>query len=339
MAETDAQPTIATPRIGAIARHWRLLAGLTLAVIILSVLFMTVGAKGDWSFVLAYRGKKLAALILIGFAIAISTVLFQTVTGNRILTPAIMGFDRLYMLIQTLMVFFIGSTGLAAQSPQVMFLFETAVMMLFGGLLFRFIFTGAVRSLHLVVLIGIVLGVFFQSLTNLMQRMIDPNEFAFLQDRYFASFNTVETDLLAITALILIAVSAIAWRFLHVFDVLSLGREAALNLGLDHKRAVTLVLALVTLLVSVSTALVGPVTFFGLLVANMAYLIAPTYRHAVILPVAALLAMICLVGGQLLLDHVMSLMIGLDFGANLAVIIEFIGGIVFILMLVRGAAR
>ena len=40
-------------------------------------------------------------MLLVGYAIAVSTVLFQTITDNRILTPSIMGFDSLYRLIQT----------------------------------------------------------------------------------------------------------------------------------------------------------------------------------------------------------------------------------------------
>jgi iron complex transport system permease protein len=104
-------------------------------------------------------------------------------------------------------------------------------------------------------------------------------------------------------------------------------------LCLDHNRSVTIVLILVAILVSVSTALVGPVTFFGLLVANLAYLLAGTHKHRFVLPVAVFIAIICLVGGQLILERVFA------FDTALSIIIEFLGGIVFLVLLIRGIAR
>lgn len=298
-----------------------------------AIAFMTIGAKGSWSFILSFRGTKLAAMVLVAYAIAVSTVLFQTVTNNRILTPSIMGFDALYILIQTLVVFFFGAVHVDWIGPNIRFLTETVVMVLFAGSLYYWLFSGAARSLHLVMLVGIICGVFFRSLSNLMQRMLDPDLFAVLQDRFFASFNTINADILILSAIIVAAVSLYGWRLMHVFDVLTLGREPAINLGVDHRRVVRLILLMVTVLVAVSTALVGPITFFGLLVANLAYMLAGSGKHRVVLPIAVLLAIICIVGGQTILERAFA------FNTALSVIIEFLGGLVFIILLVRGNAR
>lgn len=295
--------------------------------------FMTIGAKGSWSFILSFRGTKLAAMILVAYSVAVSTVLFQTVTNNRILTPSIMGFDALYILIQTLVVFFFGAAHIDWIGPNIRFLAETAIMVVFAGTLYYWLFSGVARSLHLVMLVGIVCGVFFRSISNLMQRMLDPNLFAVLQDRFFASFNTINSDILIISAVIVAAVSLYGLRFIYVFDVLSLGRDPAINLGVDHQSIVRKILFVVTVLVSVSTALVGPITFFGLLVANLAYMITGSAKHRFILPVAVLLAILCIVGGQTILERIFS------FNTALSVIIEFLGGLVFIILLVRGHAR
>lgn len=309
------------------------LIGLSVVAVAAMIAFMTLNAKGRWDFILPFRGTKLAAMVLVAYAIAVSTVLFQTITSNRILTPSIMGFDALYMLIQTSIVFFFGAIHFSQIGPNGMFAIEVVVMVAFSALLYRWLFSGGMRSLHLLMLVGIVFGVLFRSISNLMQRMIDPNEFAVLQDRFFASFNTVNSDILLISAVMILIVSAIGWRIMHTFDILALGRETAINLGVDHKRVVTIILVLVTILVAVSTALVGPVTFFGLLVSNLAYQIAGTGRHRVVLPVAILLAIICLVGGQLILERIFA------FNTALSIIIEFLGGLVFIILLIRGAAR
>lgn len=314
------RPTIALLILGALA--------------ILSITcFMTLGAKGSWSFVLPFRGRKLLALCLVAYSVAISTILFQTVTNNRILTPSIMGFDALYVLIQTAIVFFLGVGALGTLNPQMQFGMEMLVMIAFSGLLFRWLFLGEERSLTLLVLVGIVFGILFRSLSQFMQRMLDPNAFSVLQDTLFASFATVDTSLLLVSTIIVAAVTIVAIRMLPSYDVLSLGRAHAINLGLDYRRTVVIILMLVSVLVAVSTALVGPITFFGLLVASLAHSLVGTSKHKYVLPAAALLAIVFLVGGQTVLERVFS------FDTALSIIIEFLGGIVFIYLILRRTAR
>ncbi|WP_175429724.1 iron chelate uptake ABC transporter family permease subunit [Azospirillum argentinense] len=314
------------------------LGGLSALTLLSIALFMTLGARGKWDFILAFRGTKVAAMVLVGYAVAVSTVLFQTITNNRILTPSVMGFDHLYRMIQTLLVFQFGSGLVASLDPRLRFGIEVASMVVFSGLLYWWLFNGAGRgdnrrSLHLLLLVGIVFGVLFRSLTSFLQRIIDPNEFLTVQDRLFANFNRVDVELLTVSALVVLAVSLVGWRWRRTFDVLALGRDAAINLGVEHRRAVMTVLVMVSILVSVSTALVGPITFFGLLVANLAYLVVRSHRHALILPAAVLLAVLTLVAGQLVLERVFG------YNAALSIVIEFVGGLAFLFILVRGSAR
>lgn len=297
------------------------------------VLFMTLGAKGNWSFVLSFRGKKLASLVLVAYSVAVSTVLFQTVTNNRILTPSLMGFDALYILIKTSVVFFLGIGALIQIDSQIQFLIEVAIMVGASSLLFRWLFLGQDRSLHLLVLVGIVFGILFRSMSNFMQRMLDPGAFNVLQDTLFASFSTTDPTLLGLSAVIVVVVSLVGLRLMHTYDVLALGRAQAINLGVNYKPTVTTILVLIAILVSVSTALVGPVTFFGLLVATLAHSLVGSSKHRYVLPAAILLGIIALVGGQTLLERVFA------FDTALSIIIEFLGGIVFILLVLRRAAR
>ncbi|MDR8398342.1 iron chelate uptake ABC transporter family permease subunit [Paraburkholderia sp. USG1] len=303
-----------------------LLAALTVAM---SAAFMTVGAAGHWAFVLPLRAQKLAGLLLIGYAVAVSTVLFQTITQNRILTPSIMGFDALYVLIQTLLAFTIGFVRANAIDPHLRFAVETLVMVGAAAVLYRWLFTGGRQDLMFLALAGIVFGALLRSLSSFLQRVLDPGEFAVLQDRFFASFNLIDSSLLSIAAVLVLGVSVVGWRMRHSFDVLVLGRETAINLGVDYRRTVRSILMLIAILVSVSTALVGPVTFFGLLVANLAYRFVGNARHALMLPAAALVAMICLVGGQFVLERLFG------FDTSLSIVIEFFGGIAFIILIMR----
>lgn len=324
---------------GPARRRWgRFAPSLSLAVLLLLavgvvVLFMTLDARGSWSFIIPFRGRKVLGMVLVGTAIAASTVMFQTITNNRILTPSIMGFDALYMLIQTVLVFFLGSNQLVRLGVNAKFGVEVAIMMAFSAVLYYFLFVVGHRSLHLLVLVGIVFGLMIRSFTNLLQRVMDPTEFAVLQDLGFASFNSIDRNLLLVSTVVLLLVLVGVWRMRYTLDLLALGREMAINLGVNYQRSVLIILGLTTALVAVSTALVGPITFFGLLVANLAYALVRSYRHGVIIVAAALLAIITLVGGQMILERIFS------FDTSLSVIVEFVGGLVFIYLLVKGVVR
>lgn len=309
------------------------LLALCLLALACAALFLTLGARGSWSLVLSLRGRRLLALALIAFAVAVSTILFQTVTENRILTPSIMGFDALYVLVQTGLVFALGQGALVSLDPLARFAANVALMTGFSLLLFRWLFLKETESLHRLVLVGIVLGILFRSLSTFLQRVLDPNSFQVLQDTLFASFSRADTSLLGVSLVLAGAASLVLWRIGHRLDVLALGRSHAISLGLDHHRTVMTVLVCVSVLVAVSTALVGPVTFFGLLVASLARALVGDARHRFVLPAAALLAVVVLVGGQTILERVFR------FDTALSIIVEFLGGLVFLVLVLRGAAR
>jgi len=295
--------------------------------------FLLTDTGGYADFVVPLRLRRLVALVLVGWAIALSTVLFQTVTGNRILTPALMGFDALYVLVQTVVVFLFSASLLNETDPRLQFALETLLMLAFALTLFRWLFSSGRYELHVLILVGMVFATLFRSISAFLQRLIDPSEFQVLQNLMFASFTTVEEDLVWVTAAVVAVATALVVRRLRVYDVLALGPGPATSLGVDHRRETTRVLALVAVLVSVSTALVGPITFFGLLVAHLAYQLAGTHRHAVVLPMAGLAAVICLVGGQFVLERL------LEVTTTLSVVIELVGGLTFIALLIHRARR
>jgi len=295
--------------------------------------FLLWNIRGNFAYTLSLRAGRLCALMLVGYAVAVSTVLFQTVTHNRILTPAIMGFEALYRLLHTCVVFFFGALQIKYFHALEGFFIDSFLLTIFSILLFRWLFIGMAKNLHLVLLVGVVCGLLFRSLTSLMQRMINPDDFVVLQHSFFANFNNYNGQVLTLAVGIVAIVSIVIWFLLPQLDVLSLGRENALNLGIDYQKTVMLVVALVSILVATSTSLVGPVTFFGLLVANLAYQLAGSTRHRTLLPLAVLLGITSLVGGQFILEHIFR------YNAALPMIIEFSGGLVMIFLLQRGKIR
>ena len=305
---------------------------ITLGVV--AAIFIALYLSWNMSVVIwPFRLGKLVSLILIAYTIAVSTVLFQTVSNNRILTPSIMGFDQLYILIQTVVVYFVGSTVIYGVSDEVRFIAVALILTLFSTSLFTWLFSGTIKGLHMTLLIGVVFGGLFFSLRMLLQLQLNPDEAVNLTDVMFANFNRFNTNLIGIAVIIVVIVSLFGWRMRYLFDVLALGRDMAINLGIDYKQAVTRILVLVSIMVAVSTALVGPVTFFGLLVASLAYQFTPTAKHMSVLPVAILLSIIFLVGGQFILEQLFNM------ASRLSFIIEFVGGIVFLTLLIKGKLR
>ncbi|MGY2001454.1 iron chelate uptake ABC transporter family permease subunit [Blastococcus sp. SYSU DS1024] len=328
MTRTLGGPAVPTAQQRA-ARRRRTLVVLVVLAVVATAAFLTVGVTGSWDYALMQRSRRLAAMVVVAVAVAVSTVLFQTVTNNRILTPEIMGFDRLFVLIQTAGVYFLGAATVTSTDPRVRFLIEVVALIGFGAILYKTLFGRTERDIYVLVLLGVVLGGMFTSFTLLVSRLIDPNEFLTLQDLLFASFNGVDRQLLVLSAVVVGLVLLGVWRLLPRLDVVALGRDTALGLGVEHRRVVNLALLAVAVLVAVSTALVGPVTFLGLLVANLARQLLGTHRHAWVLPGATLLALLALAGGQLVLEQVFG------FNSALSIVINFAGGIVFIALLVR----
>lgn len=285
--------------------------------------------NGSFDYALPRRVTKVVAMVITGFTIAYATVVFQTITHNRILTPSIMGLDSLYLLLQTLIIFFLGSGHMIVVNKQVNFLLSVAVMIAFAMLLYRLLFKKGSQPIYFLLLVGIIFGTFFSSISTFFQVLIDPNEFQIVQDRMFASFNNINADLVWMSIVIVGLVMIYSWRYLKYLDVLSLGREMAINLGVPYDRVVKQMLIIVAIFISISTALVGPITFFGLIVANLSYQFFKTYKHNVLISGAVIMSIIALVGGQWVVERIFT------FSTTLSVIINFIGGVYFIYLLLK----
>ncbi len=290
--------------------------------------FMLYNANQNWDFVLPFRAKKLVLLLTIAYAIGVSTLLFQTLTNNPILTPSILGFDSLYLLIQTLLVFLLGGVGFSQFNISLKFLIETALM-LFGSLVLFRTLTKESSDLARMLLIGVVFGVLFRSINNLLQRMIDPEEFAVAQSSSFASFNSPNPTLLYIGVTITLLSAFWIWQQRHQLDVLLLNKDKAIGLGLDYHKFSRKLLICCALLVSVSTALVGPILFLGLLVCAIVNAVSPVIHHSVRIPLTFFISAITLVLGQALFEQLFKLQ------GVLSVVIEFLGGFVFIYLMLR----
>lgn len=311
-------------------RRHKVLYILLLLVIVCSVLFLVYGLNpNSYQYALSRRIPKLIAIAMTGSGVAVSSVIFQTVTNNRILTPSVLGLDSLYNLFQTLIVFSLGSLNVALMGSNLNFLIAGGLMIVFSLFLFKMMFRRENTNLFFLLMIGMIFGTLFSSLSSFMQMVMDPNEFLIVQNKMFASFNNVKSSLLGISMITMGLTLFWVLKDVKKLDVLALGKEQAINLGIDYDRMVRKLLIAVAILVSVSTALVGPVTFLGILVTNLAYQMINDYRHILIIPTSILLSLLALIGGQFLVERVF------QFNTTIGVIINFIGGLYFIYILLK----
>ncbi|MEJ6013650.1 iron chelate uptake ABC transporter family permease subunit [Corynebacterium sp. H127] len=315
-------------------RYWTILVGM----IVLCALFafgllawknpMPVGSPGFW-LIAERRAVAIVVMAIVAVAQAIATVTFQTVTNNRIVTPSIMGFEALYMVIQTGVVFFFGVAGLVAFSGTSQFILQVLLMMALSMALYGWLLTGRFANIQVMLLVGIIIGGGLGSLSAFMRRLLSPSEFDVLTARMFGSVNNAKTEYLPLAiGLVAIATVAICVRA-KTLNVVALGPALAQNLGIHHRHASIYFLCMVSILISVSTALVGPMTFLGFLVATLAYQLAETYDHRAVLPMSIAAGFLVLTSAYFIMNHI--------FYAQgvVSIIIELVGGSVFLFVLLR----
>ncbi|HHX31776.1 MAG TPA: iron chelate uptake ABC transporter family permease subunit [Bacteroidales bacterium] len=300
-----------------------------LLMLSMAALFLFYRLGNNWEFALQLRSVKVIAILIVAASVAYSSVAFQTLTNNRILTPSIMGFESLYLLIQTLIVYMYGDETYKVLSSMDNFLVSVIGMIGFGLLLYFMIYKKGKDNIYLLLLVGIILGTLFSSLSSFMQLLIDPNDFFIVQGKMFATFNKINTDLLWPSSIILILILFFGFRMTKYLDVMALGREQAINLGLNYNGLVKLFLVIIAILVSISTALVGPITFLGLLVTNLTYELFKTHKHSVIIAACCIVSAVALLAGQFIMERILNL------STPLSAIINMVGGLYFIYLLLK----
>ncbi|AQY00682.1 iron chelate uptake ABC transporter family permease subunit [Microbacterium foliorum] len=289
---------------------------------------MPIGSPGFWR-IAKLRVTNVTVMAVVAVAQAIATVSFQTVTNNRIITPSIMGFELLYRVVQTTTVYLFGVAGLVAIQGVWQFGLQVVIMVGLAMALYGWLLSGRYGNLQIMLLIGIIIGGGLGAISTFMQRLLTPSEFDVLAARLFGNVSNADASYLPLAIPLCIAASALLWMRSRRLNLLALGPDVSRSLGLDHKRELFMVLFLVAVLMATSTALVGPMTFLGFLVATLAYQFADTYDHRLIFPVAVLTAFTILAGAYFVMKNVFYAQ------GMVSILIELVGGTVFLIVILR----
>ncbi len=292
-------------------------------------IFILVDLNGFDEYALKSRFLQIAAIIIVAICIAVSTVIFQTLCNNKILTPAIIGLDSLYMLLQSALIFSFGAANLSVYKNDINFLITLVCMVVFSLGLYKILFSSD-RSIYLIMLLGLVFGTLFSTLSSFFEVLIDPDEFMVIQGRMFASFDNIAFDVLILAYIISFLSFIWIFRYMKFLDPLNLGKDLAINLGINYQTISKQLMIIIAILTSISTALVGPITFLGLLVVNITYELFKTAKHSILLSACILISILALLGGVFFVSRVF------DYNATISVVINFLGGIYFIYLVLKG---
>lgn len=289
---------------------------------------MPVGSDGFWR-IAKHRATSVTVMAVVAVAQAVATVAFQTVTNNRIITPSIMGFESLYRVVQTSTVYLFGVAGLVAIQGIWQFGLQVAIMVGLAMALYGWLLSGRYGNLQIMLLIGIIIGGGLAAISTFMQRLLTPSEFDVLAARLFGNVSNADASYLPLAIPLCVGAAVLLWMRARRLNLMALGPDTARSLGLDHRRELFIVLFLVAVLMATSTALVGPMTFLGFLVATLAYQFADTHDHRLIFPVAALTAFTILAGAYFVMKNIFYAQ------GMVSILIELVGGTVFLIVILR----
>lgn len=273
------------------------------------------------------RIPKLIVMLVTAAAIGGASIVFQSVINNTIVTPCLLGMNSLYTLIHTAVVFVAGSGSFLVVNGNISFAVDLVLMGVAATVIYSYLFRKTNHNILYVLLIGTVLTSFFGSIQSTLVRVMDPNEYEGLLASLVASFSNINSEIIVFAVLLLAVLIFALRRELALLDVLTLGRDQAVNLGVDYDRAIRRLLLGVALCIAIATAMVGPISFLGLIIANLSRQLLKTYRHSQLIAGAALFGMIVLAGGQMIVEQVFV------YAVPVSVFITVGGGIYFLYLL------
>ena len=280
-----------------------------------------------FQYILSLRIPTLVVMLIAAFAIGSASLIFQSIINNRIVTPCLLGMNSMYTLVHTAVVFVVGSGSIFATNSNLSFAVDLIVMSVAATFVYSYMFKKTGNNVLYVLLIGTVLSSFFGSIQSTMIRVMDPNEYDTLLTTLVADFNNINVEVITFSLILLIALAMFLWKDLMLLDVITLGRDQAINLGVDYDRTVRRLLLGVVLCIAVATAMVGPISFLGLIIANLARQFLKTYKHRRLIVGSALMGMLAIIAGQLISQHVFS------YAVPISTFITIGGGIYFLYLL------
>lgn len=268
----------------------------------------------DVSTIFDLRFPRIFIAMLGGAATAVSGVLLQAVMKNPLTDPGIIGISSGASLTAVLITAFFPS--LFFFTPLFAFLGGMMAFLLVYGLSYQ----DGLSPLR-IILVGVAVNTMFSGILSVFQTtttsMVNANI-------TMKTWNDV-WNLLLYSVIGLAAGMVVAKRC----NLLALEDQTVRSLGVNVIRNRMIISVIAVLLASISTAIIGPISFLGLIVPHIARLLVGS-DHRILIPYTALVGAFAL----LLADTVGRIIIA-PYEISAAVILSVVGGPFFILLLRR----
>jgi iron complex transport system permease protein len=255
-----------------------LVAAVTLAVFLGSarlsplavIQALTGGAGADSTesvVVLSLRLPRIAAAALAGGALAVAGVGFQALTRNPLAEPSVLGVSS-GAAFGVVVAQLLGSTGAVLDTLR-----TTAFG--FGGALVAGAAVYLIASVHggfpiqTLLLSGVIVGIFFASAVTVLTSLVDVNRLGGIIHWLLGSISPLPGPSLALFAILAALGFTLIVTQARELNVLALGEEAALQLGVNAERLKLQVFVAAALLTSSVVAFAGPIGFVGLIVPHI----------------------------------------------------------------------
>lgn len=319
---------------------------LTFSLMIVSLtVFIILAYLFSWYFIQSYdevssrvfirivsrKGMHMLAMMISAILIALSSLAFQTITHNRILTPGILGFDSIFVTIQTILIYFLSNQTILITNPYLNFVVTSVIMIVVSVGLYQFLLKRFSNNLALLLLFGMIIATGLRSLISFMQTMMNPNEFQSLASLTNVTINTMNVNLIGFISPIMVVLILLFIRHHHDYDVMALGRPYAIGLGLAYDKLQSHTLILISLAMAIATALLGPLSFLGLMAVNVSRELTQSHQHKRLMFYGSLIAIVFLVGGQLIVELT-------GFVSSVSVFINLFGGLYILYLIVKERA-
>lgn len=300
------------------------------------VFAILLGGEGErevWSpIILDTRLPQACTALLAGAAISVSGLILQTLFGNSLAGPEVLGINSgaglgvAVVMLFSHGLFMAGDYGVSGYAAILAGAFAGA-MLIISVILFL---SSLLRNKVFLLIAGVAVSYLTSSLISVLNYAATAEGVHSYLIWGMGSFSAVSLEQLPFFASLLSMLLVCSMLMAKPLNALLLGDMYARNLGIDVRRVRLLLLCIAGFATAVVTAYCGPVAFLGLAVPHLARLSISSGDHRVLLPSTMLLG-----GSAALLCNIITILPGESGLLPLGAITPLIGAPVIIYVILR----
>jgi ABC-type Fe3+-siderophore transport system permease subunit len=225
------------------------------------------GGSTESVVVLQLRLPRIAAAALAGGALAVAGVGFQALTRNPLAEPAVLGVSAgaSFGVVVAQLV----ASGGAVLDTVRLTAFGFAGALVAGAAVYLIASVHGGFPIQTLLLSGVIVGLFFASAVTVLTSLVDVNRLGGIIHWLLGNISPLPGPSLLLFAALAAVGFALIVSQARQLNVLALGEEASLQLGVNTERLKGQVFVAAALLTSSVVAFAGPIGFVGLIVPHL----------------------------------------------------------------------